>query len=225
MIFYSDIIGQMLPPVVFEVYDCLLDFKIMDHRPTFPDASGLAYQIMDDLKTVQCSDEGRELYKILQSPHIQALLSSHDSIARLDYEPVLPPLPEELPGDQDAMRIVCLVKNNQPLFLKNGEQRSSLGDGRLLHSPVERLVLGRWVWCGEELETEEGRPVHRPHPKELQPFLPYYSSPGSCHSCQQTNAFWEQVLNPSALPVYNSAPRTGKERFDWSVRHQFILDP
>jgi hypothetical protein len=46
---------------------------------------------------------------------LQALLSSHDSIARLDYEPVLPPLPEELPGDQDAMRIVCLVKNNQPL--------------------------------------------------------------------------------------------------------------
>ena len=26
---------------------------------------------MEELKTVQCSEEGRELYKILQSPHIQ----------------------------------------------------------------------------------------------------------------------------------------------------------
>lgn len=46
---------------------------------------------------------------------LQALLSSHDSVAQSDYEPVLPPLPEELPGDEDAMRIVCLVKNDQPL--------------------------------------------------------------------------------------------------------------
>ncbi|XP_056466863.1 uncharacterized protein LOC130405723 [Gadus chalcogrammus] len=120
---------------LLKVYDCLLDFKIMDHRPTFPDASGLAYQIMDDLKTVQCSDEGRELYKILQSPHIQALLSSHDSIARLDYEPVLPPLPEELPGDQDAMRIVCLVKNNQPLgaTIKRDEETGEIYIARVIH--------------------------------------------------------------------------------------------
>lgn len=46
---------------------------------------------------------------------VQALLSSHDSVAQADYGPVLPPLPDDLPGDEEAMRIVCLVKNNQPL--------------------------------------------------------------------------------------------------------------
>lgn len=45
----------------------------------------------------------------------QALLSSHDSVAQSDYGPVLPPLPDEMPEDEEAMRIVCLVKNNQPL--------------------------------------------------------------------------------------------------------------
>lgn len=45
----------------------------------------------------------------------QALLSSHDSIAQVDYGPVLPPLPDDVPEDEEAMRIVCLVKNNQPL--------------------------------------------------------------------------------------------------------------
>lgn len=45
----------------------------------------------------------------------QALLSSHDSIAQVDYGPVLPPLTDDMPEDEEAMRVVCLVKNNQPL--------------------------------------------------------------------------------------------------------------
>lgn len=46
---------------------------------------------------------------------IKALLSAHDTIALKDYEPVLPPMPEDLPDDEEATRIVCLVKNKQPL--------------------------------------------------------------------------------------------------------------
>lgn len=46
---------------------------------------------------------------------LQALLSAHDTVAQKDYEPVLPPMPEELPEDEEATRIVCLVKNKQPL--------------------------------------------------------------------------------------------------------------
>ena len=53
-------------------------------------------------------------------PVCQALLSSHDSVAQLDYGPVLPPLPDEMPDDEEAMRIVCLVKNNQPLVRQSG---------------------------------------------------------------------------------------------------------
>lgn len=46
---------------------------------------------------------------------IKALLSAHDTIALKDYEPVLPPMPEDLLDDEEATRIVCLVKNKQPL--------------------------------------------------------------------------------------------------------------
>lgn len=45
----------------------------------------------------------------------QALLSAQDTVGLRDYEPELPPLPTDLPEDEEAMRIVCLVKNNQPL--------------------------------------------------------------------------------------------------------------
>lgn len=53
----------------------------------------------------------------------QALLSAHDTVSLRDYEPDLPALPKDLPEDEEAMRIVCLVKNNQPLVSMN-RQRS-----------------------------------------------------------------------------------------------------
>uniref|UniRef100_A0A8C5AXF5 MAGUK p55 subfamily member 4-like n=1 Tax=Gadus morhua TaxID=8049 RepID=A0A8C5AXF5_GADMO len=124
-------------------------------------------KIMDDLKTVQCSDEGRELYEILQSPHIQALLSSHDSIARLDYEPVLPPLPEELPGDQDAMRIVCLVKNNQPLgaTIKRDEETGEIYIARVIHGGLaDRSGL---LHTGDLLLEVNGNPVEGLEPEQV----------------------------------------------------------
>lgn len=40
---------------------------------------------------------------------------SHDTVGLKDYEPTLPSLSEELPDEEEPMRIVCLVKNSQPL--------------------------------------------------------------------------------------------------------------
>lgn len=45
----------------------------------------------------------------------QALLAAHDVVGMKDYEPVLPSLPEDLADNEEAMRIICMVKNNQPL--------------------------------------------------------------------------------------------------------------
>ena len=36
-------------------------------------------------------------------------------MAQKDYNPVLPPIPDNLADDEEAMRIVCLVKNKQQL--------------------------------------------------------------------------------------------------------------
>lgn len=112
-------------------------------------SSRLLHQIMTVIqKSHRPSAEARELHRLLSSPHIQvcvrlvsnlclvhtccsvkthvdcpclrqAVLSSHDSVAQSDYGPVLPPLPDELPEDEEAMRIVCLVKNNQPLVRRS----------------------------------------------------------------------------------------------------------
>ncbi|KAG8000460.1 MAGUK p55 subfamily member 4 [Nibea albiflora] len=151
---------------LLEIYECLLRFQRLTPSPILPYALGLSHEIMSVIQKVSHpSAEARELYSLLSSAHIQALLSSHDSIARIDYGPVLLPLPDEMPEGEEAVRIVCLVKNNQPL---NGEVRRGVvgtGDGAirgrwssLRRLTLERLVPVRRAWSAtaEKHNTGEG---------------------------------------------------------------------
>lgn len=51
---------------------------------------------------------------------VQAVLSAHDTVAQKNFDPVLPPLPEELDEDfeEESVKIVRLVKNKEPLVRK-----------------------------------------------------------------------------------------------------------
>lgn len=48
---------------------------------------------------------------------MQAVLSAHDIVAQKKFDPVLPPLPEDLDDDfeEESVKIVRLVKNKEPL--------------------------------------------------------------------------------------------------------------
>lgn len=48
---------------------------------------------------------------------IQAVLSAHDTVAQKKFDPVLPPLPDDLDDDleEESVKIVRLVKNKEPL--------------------------------------------------------------------------------------------------------------
>ncbi|KAF1383028.1 hypothetical protein PFLUV_G00150000 [Perca fluviatilis] len=105
---------------LLQIYECLVEFERSTPTPILPYASGLSHEIMSAIQKVhRPSAEARELYSLLSSPHIQALLSSQDSVAQSDYDPVLPPLPDDMPEDEEAMRVICLVKNNQPLVRRH----------------------------------------------------------------------------------------------------------
>ncbi|XP_037542588.1 MAGUK p55 subfamily member 4-like [Nematolebias whitei] len=120
---------------LLRIYKCLLQFQRAAPSPFLPYASGLSFEIMSILhKAHRPSAEARELYNLLSSPHVQALLSSHDSVAQSDYLPVLPPLPDGLPEDEEAVRIVCLVKNNQPLgaTIKKNEETGDIYIARVI---------------------------------------------------------------------------------------------
>lgn len=57
----------------------------------------------------------------------QAVLTVHDTVAQKNFEPVLPPLPDDLDDEleEESVKIVRLVKNKEPLVSFRKEKKSS----------------------------------------------------------------------------------------------------
>uniref|UniRef100_A0A2K5XJ46 MAGUK p55 scaffold protein 4 n=1 Tax=Mandrillus leucophaeus TaxID=9568 RepID=A0A2K5XJ46_MANLE len=139
---------------LLKIYDCLQEFKEKKLVPATPHAQALSYEVVELLRETPTSPEIQELRQMLQAPHFKALLSAHDTIAQKDFEPLLPPLPDNIPESEEAMRIVCLVKNQQPLdFLV----AKSIGPSFLL----------RLLYAGDKLVEVNGVSVEGLDPEQV----------------------------------------------------------
>ncbi|CAL8308674.1 unnamed protein product [Merluccius merluccius] len=153
---------------LMQAFECLHRFRRESPTPALTYASGLSLQLLIDIRSLSgCSDEARELYSLLRQPHIQALLSAHDTVAQKDYEPVLPPMPEEIPDDEEATRTVCLVKNKQPLgaTIKRNEITGEIFVARVIHGGLaERSGL---LHAGDRIIEVNGFPVDGMEPEQV----------------------------------------------------------
>uniref|UniRef100_A0A672YT82 Membrane protein, palmitoylated 4-like n=1 Tax=Sphaeramia orbicularis TaxID=375764 RepID=A0A672YT82_9TELE len=107
---------------LLKVYECLQRHLRNSPPPALDYASGLIWDTCLKFLTVVMLV-------------FQALLSAHDTVAQKDYEPVLPPMPDDIPDDEEATRIVCLVKNKQPLgaTIKRNEVTGEIFIARVIH--------------------------------------------------------------------------------------------
>ncbi|KAM9766361.1 MAGUK p55 subfamily member 4 [Menidia menidia] len=153
---------------LLKVYECLQRYRRNPPAPALDYASGLSLQLLIDIRSSPCcSEEARELYHLLRQPHLQALLSAHDTVAQKDYEPVLPPMPEELPDDEEATRIVCLVKNKQPLgaTIKRNDITGEIFVARVIHGGLaDRSGL---LHAGDRIIEVNGFPVEGMEPEQV----------------------------------------------------------
>lgn len=152
---------------LLRVYECLQKFLKSPPPPAFGQASGLSFQLLMDLRGPGCSQEAQELHHLLRQPHLQALLWAHDSVAQRDFDPVLPPVPDDLPDDEEATRIVCLVKNNQPLgaTIKRNEVSGEIFIARIIHGGLaERSGL---LHAGDRVVEVNGFPVDGMEPEQV----------------------------------------------------------
>ncbi|NXX93781.1 MPP4 protein, partial [Centropus bengalensis] len=97
----------------------------------------------------------------------QALLSAHDTFFFFDFEPTLPPLPDNIPENEEAMRIVCLVKNNQSLgaTIKRHEITGDITVARVIHGGLaDRSGL---LYAGDKLVEVNGVPVEGLEPEQV----------------------------------------------------------
>ncbi|XP_068918262.1 MAGUK p55 subfamily member 7 isoform X6 [Tenebrio molitor] len=105
----------------------------------FPMLSTSMHVMVDVLEVLatklHVSEECKELFYLLQKPHVQGLLYSHDAVAQKDYYPHLPEIPQEADEDEETIKIVQLVKSNEPLgaTIKTDEETGKIVIARVMH--------------------------------------------------------------------------------------------
>lgn len=116
--------------------------KIISNRSSdkfFPILSTSMNVLYDVLEVLACSTHNlvdcRALFVLLQHPHLQALLCAHDAVAQKDYYPHLPDIPGELDDEEETIKIVQLVKSNEPLgaTIKTDEATGKIVIARVMH--------------------------------------------------------------------------------------------
>ncbi|XP_011865559.1 PREDICTED: MAGUK p55 subfamily member 7 isoform X4 [Vollenhovia emeryi] len=104
--------------------------------PVLSNAMDIDVEVLDLLSTkTHASPDCKELFHLLQKPHIQGLLCAHDAVAQKDYYPRLPEIPLEVDEDEETVKIVQLVKSNEPLgaTIKTCEETGKIVIARIMH--------------------------------------------------------------------------------------------
>ncbi|RXN03386.1 MAGUK p55 subfamily member 7 [Labeo rohita] len=113
-----------MPLLLFsQVYDRLQKYRAQRPAPLLDSTQGLAQDLAKELHGEVASPETTELLYLLSKPHVQALLSVHDMVSQKEFDPrlpPLPPLPDYIEKEEDSIKIVRLVKNQEPLAKSEG---------------------------------------------------------------------------------------------------------
>ncbi|KAA0195837.1 MAGUK p55 subfamily member 7, partial [Fasciolopsis buskii] len=92
----------------------------------------------DHLRCHHYISEADLLVTLLAKPHIKSLLLCHDTVANKAYGPSLPDIPHQVDEDDVYMKIVNLIKRNEPLgaTIKLNERTGAVLVARVLHGGV-----------------------------------------------------------------------------------------
>lgn len=142
--FLSNLLQSKELHALFRVYNTIVD-RVRDDRRCSPVLSSSMQTTLDVMEVllprIALSDASRQLFQLLQNPHVQVtlpfpldrrnvvqrllltvscvqgLLCAHDAVAQKDYLPRLPDIPQEMDEDEETIKIVQLVKSTEPLVL------------------------------------------------------------------------------------------------------------
>ncbi|MEQ2212764.1 MAGUK p55 subfamily member 3 [Xenoophorus captivus] len=117
MVFLKDVFSERSLGYLMKIHEKLRQYERQSPTPVLHSASSLAEDVAEELQTGPMSTEEKELLHLLMSPHLKAVLSVHDTVAQKNFDPVLPPLPDDFEDelDEESVKIVRLVKNKEPL--------------------------------------------------------------------------------------------------------------
>ncbi|KAF6028312.1 MPP7 [Bugula neritina] len=136
------------------------NLKRAGHIPVLDHSYDLAGEIYEQFRNrFFLAEEAKELLYILSQPHVRALFDVHDRVANKEYLPVLPDILSQCDDEDRAIKLVRLLKHNEPLgvTIKNRETDGVICVARVfVGGPAERSGLIR---NGDEIHEVNGIPV------------------------------------------------------------------
>ncbi|CAK1588160.1 unnamed protein product [Parnassius mnemosyne] len=146
--------------------------------PLLSNAMQVTLEVLEMLVDVAAvSNEYEELLRVLQKPHFQAILCTHDAVAQKDYYPHLPDIPPDADEEEETVKIVQLVKSDEPLggaqsaepivgaTIKTDEDTGKIVIARVMHGgAADRSGL---IHAGDEVIEVNGISVENKTPTDV----------------------------------------------------------
>ncbi|XP_046391169.1 MAGUK p55 subfamily member 7 isoform X4 [Ischnura elegans] len=147
-------------------------------HPMLSNAMQVALEVLDVVsQRTSIQADCKEIFFLLQKPHMQGVLCAHDAIAQKDYFPRLPEIPVEVDEDEETIKIVQLVKSNEPLSgaqsvepivgatIKTDEETGKIVIARIMHGgAADRSGL---IHVGDEVCEVNGINVEGKTPNDV----------------------------------------------------------
>ncbi|XP_058038192.1 MAGUK p55 subfamily member 7 isoform X5 [Ahaetulla prasina] len=167
MTFLWDMFGEKSLHSLVKIHEKLHHYEKHSPVPMLHGASALADDLAEELQNKPLNNEIRELLQLLSKPSLKALLSVHDIVAEKSYDPVLPPMPDDIDNEEDSVKIIRLVKNREPLgaTIKRDENTGAVVVARIMRGgAADRSGL---IHVGDELKEVNGISVEDKKPEEI----------------------------------------------------------
>ncbi|XP_056109069.1 MAGUK p55 subfamily member 3 isoform X1 [Rhinichthys klamathensis goyatoka] len=173
LVFLREVFSDRSLSFLMKIHVRLRQFQLQSPTPVFHSASCLAEDVAEELQNGPLEDDERELLTLLTTPHVKAVLTVHDTVAQKNFEPVLPPLPDDLDDEleEESVKIVRLVKNKEPLgaTIRRDEVTGAVVVARIMRGgAADRSGL---VHVGDELREVNGNLIIHKRPEEISQIL------------------------------------------------------
>ncbi|XP_036409069.1 MAGUK p55 subfamily member 3-like isoform X2 [Megalops cyprinoides] len=173
MVFLKDVFSEKSLGYLMKIHEKLRQYERQSPTPILHSASTLAEDVAEELQSGPMSSDEKELLQLLTSPHLKAVFTVHDTVAQKNFDPVLPPLPDDLEDDleEESVKIVRLVKNKEPLgaTIRRDETTGAVIVARIMRGgAADRSGL---VHVGDELREVNGICIVHKRPEEISQLL------------------------------------------------------
>ncbi|NXF34494.1 MPP3 protein, partial [Nyctibius bracteatus] len=171
--FLRNVFSEKSLNYLMKIHEKLRHYERQSPTPVLHSAAGLVEDVIEELQTASVNNEEKELLQLLSTPHLRAMLVVHDTVAQKNFDPVLPPLPDNFDNDfdEESVKIVRLVKNKEPLgaTIRRDEHTGAVIIARIMRGgAADRSGL---VHVGDELREVNGVTVLQKRPEEISQIL------------------------------------------------------